>query len=100
MQLARAHASKLVDEDDDPIVDNNEIDTNNNLDSDWALTVPKTYRSADLKKWRQAPVIQNSYGRPGEMGKFNSFDSAEFGSKDASSREKQIVLYIFSYIFT
>lgn len=69
LQLAKAHASKLVDDDDDPIVDNNEIDTNNNLDSEWALTVPKTYRSTDLKKWRPAPVIQNVYGRPGEMGR-------------------------------
>lgn len=72
-QLSRAHASKLVgdEDDDDPIVDNNEIDTNNNLDSDWALTVPKTYRSADLRKWRPAAVIQNAYGRPGEMGSYS-----------------------------
>lgn len=75
MQISKSHASKLVDEDDDPIVDNNEIDTNNNLDSDWALTIPRTYRSTDLKKWRTAPVIQNVYGRPGEMGKsINNFN--------------------------
>lgn len=68
-QISKPHASKLVDEDDDPIVDNNEIDTNNNIDSEWAITIPRTYRSTELKKWRSAPVIQNVYGRPGEMGK-------------------------------
>lgn len=63
------HADKLVDEDDDPIVDNNEIDTNNNLDSEWALTVPRTYRSVDLRRWKQAAIVPTSYGVPGEMGK-------------------------------
>lgn len=49
-------------------MDNNEIDTNNNLDGDWALTIPRTYRSNELKKWRVAPIVPNTYGRPGEMG--------------------------------
>lgn len=57
---------KLVQEDDeDPIVDNNEIDTNNNLDSEWALTIPRTYRSTELRKWRLAPIVPNNYGQPG-----------------------------------
>lgn len=72
LQLTK-NAEKLVSEDDeDPIVDNNEIDTNNNLDGDFALTVPRTYRSTDLKKWRIAPVVPATYGLPGEMGKITN----------------------------
>lgn len=63
------HQKLVQEEDEDPIVDNNEIDTNNNLDSEWALTVPKTYRSADLRKWRLAPIVTNNYGHPGEYNK-------------------------------
>lgn len=59
------HQKLVQEEDEDPIVDNNEIDTNNNLDSEWALTIPRTYRSTDLKKWRLAPIVPNSYGHPG-----------------------------------
>lgn len=59
------HQKLVQEEDEDPIVDNNEIDTNNNLDSEWALTIPRTYRSTDLKKWRLAPIVPNSYGYPG-----------------------------------
>lgn len=59
------HQKLVQEEDEDPIVDNNEIDTNNNLDSEWALTIPRTYRSTDLKKWRPAPLVPNSYGQPG-----------------------------------
>lgn len=64
------HASKQVApaDDDDPIVDNNEIDTNNNLDSEWAISIPRTYRNTELKRWRSAPVVANVDGRPGEMG--------------------------------
>lgn len=76
LQISKPRASKLVDEDDDPIVDNNEIDTNNNIDSDWAITIPRTYRSTELKKWRSAPVIQNVYGRPGEMGNDDQMHTA------------------------
>lgn len=68
MQISQPHASKQVLEDDDPIVDNNEIDTNNNLDNEWALTIPRTYRNTELRKWRTAPIVQSVYGRPGEMG--------------------------------
>lgn len=71
-QLTPKHiyADRLIGaEDDDSIVDNNEIDTNNNLDSDWALTIPKTYRNNELRKWRPAPIVPDIYGRPGEMGK-------------------------------
>lgn len=68
LQILQPHASKQALEDDDPIVDNNEINTNNNLDNEWALTIPRTYRSTELRKWRTAPIVQSVYGRPGEMG--------------------------------
>lgn len=70
-QISQPHAEKHVVDDDDPIVDNNEIDTNNNLDSEWAISISRTYRSTELRKWRNAPVVQNVYGRPGEMGEFD-----------------------------
>ncbi|XP_055685223.1 polypeptide N-acetylgalactosaminyltransferase 5 isoform X1 [Lutzomyia longipalpis] len=60
-------AGKLVDE--DPIVDEEEIDTNNNMDVGFGNTVPRTYRPEDLKKWRPAPTVMEKYGLPGEMGK-------------------------------
>lgn len=71
LQSAQAHASKQIApaEDDDPIVDNNEIDTNNNLGSEWAISIPRTYRNNELRKWRTAAVVPSVYGRPGEMGK-------------------------------
>ncbi|XP_055295558.1 polypeptide N-acetylgalactosaminyltransferase 5 isoform X1 [Sitodiplosis mosellana] len=71
VEISHAHASKQIApaEDDDPIVDNNEIDTNNNLDSEWAITIPRTYRITELKRWRSAPIVPSVYGRPGEMGK-------------------------------
>lgn len=60
----------MDEDDDDALVDNNEIDTNNNLDSgDWALTIPRTYRNQELRKWRPAPLVPENYGRPGELGK-------------------------------
>lgn len=58
--------------DEDPIVDEEEIDTNlNNIDSndDELKRISKTYRSVDLKKWRPAPVVRENAGKPGEMGK-------------------------------
>lgn len=69
-RAAALQAGDLDDDDDDAIVDNNEIDTNNNLDAgDWALTIAHQYRNAELKKWRPAPVVPEIFGRPGELGK-------------------------------
>lgn len=71
-QISQPQSAKQIApaEDDDPIVDNNEIDTNNNLDSEWAITIPRTYRSVELRRWRLAPIVPSVHGRPGEMGKF------------------------------
>lgn len=58
--------------DEDPIVGDEEIDTNiNNIDNgDGELQrISKTYRTVDLKKWRPAPVVRENVGKPGEMGK-------------------------------
>lgn len=58
--------------DEDPIVDDEEIDTNlNNIDNgdDELKRISKTYRSVELKKWRPAPVVRENAGKPGEMGK-------------------------------
>ena len=58
--------------DEDPIVDEEEIDTNlNNIDNgdDDLSRISKTYRSVELKKWRPAPVVKENAGKPGEMGK-------------------------------
>lgn len=58
--------------DEDPIVDEEEIDTNlNNIDNgdEEMKRISKTYRSVDLKKWRPAPVVRENAGKPGEMGK-------------------------------
>lgn len=60
----------LVDE--DPIVGDEEIDTNlNNIDNpdDELQRISRTYRSIELKKWRPAPVVRENVGKPGEMGK-------------------------------
>jgi hypothetical protein len=60
----------LVDE--DPIVDEEEIDTNlNNIDNgdEEFKRISKTYRSVELKKWRPAPLVRENPGKPGEMGK-------------------------------
>lgn len=54
--------------DEDPIVDDDEINTNLNNAGD-GLVVSRTYRSQDLKKWRVVPEIQENYGKPGERGK-------------------------------
>lgn len=58
---------RLVKEDEDPIVDDNEIDTGKSLDG--GVTIPRTYRSVLLKKWQPAPVVREARGKPGEMGK-------------------------------
>jgi hypothetical protein len=58
--------------DEDPIVDDSEIDTNlNNIDNgdEEFKRISKTYRSVELKKWRPAPVVRENPGKPGEMGK-------------------------------
>lgn len=58
--------------DEDPIVDDEEIDTNlNNIDNgdEELKRISKTYRPVDLKKWRPAPVVRENPGKPGEMGK-------------------------------
>lgn len=66
--------------DDDSIVGAEEIDTNvNNVDHDFnkdnnnndeeMIHISKTYRSAEIKKWRPAPVVRENVGKPGEMGK-------------------------------
>lgn len=55
--------------DDDQIVGDEEIDTNNNLDDFPPSIISRTYRPEELKKWRPAPVIQEKYGQPGELGK-------------------------------
>lgn len=81
-------------EDDDPIVDNNEIDTNNNLDNEWALTIPRTYRSAELRKWRTAPIVQSVYGRPGEMG--TTFET----SSTLLIELVLIIIIIFYYLYS
>ena len=82
LQITNLPSKLIQEEDDDAIVDNNEIDTNNNLDGDWALTIPRTYRSSELRKWRLAPVVPNTYGLPGEMGNgFNVFFFIDYNNK-------------------
>lgn len=52
---------------EDPIVDDEEIDTNSNdINGNF---IARTYRSAELKKWRVVPDISENYGKPGERGK-------------------------------
>lgn len=43
----------------------------NNIDNgdDALKRISRTYRSVELKKWRQAPVVKENSGKPGEMGK-------------------------------
>lgn len=56
--------------DEDPIVGDDEIDTNNALDDDFSHSViSRTYAPEALKKWRPAPLVVEHYGQPGEMGK-------------------------------
>lgn len=62
------------------MVDDNEINTEKNLDSDGIPVgqvgggfirggVSQTYRSTVLHKWYSAPTIGEQRGKPGEMGK-------------------------------
>jgi polypeptide N-acetylgalactosaminyltransferase len=68
-------AGKLGPIDEDPIVNDEEIDTNlNNVDHDFnnddeGIHISKTYRSTEVRKWRPAPVVRENVGKPGEMGK-------------------------------
>jgi hypothetical protein len=89
------NSAKLVDE--DPIVDEEEIDTNmnnvddnsqnnkknsnghagaggshlgNHDDDDFGVTLSRTYPSSELKKWRKAATVLENRGKPGEMGEF------------------------------
>lgn len=62
--------------DEDPIVGEEELDTNfNNVDHDFnnndddVLQISRTYRPGQLKKWRPAPVVRENVAKPGEMGK-------------------------------
>lgn len=76
--LQLPHPARLVDE--DPIVDDDELDTNannnqqqqqndkNSID-EFNIDMPRTYRSVELRKWRQAPEVIENYGKPGERGK-------------------------------
>ncbi|XP_037051693.1 polypeptide N-acetylgalactosaminyltransferase 5 isoform X1 [Bradysia coprophila] len=86
------HQKLVQEEDEDPIVDNNEIDTNNNLDSEWALTIPRTYRSTDLRKWRPAPIVPNNYGQPGELGKPVKIPSEQHALMKEKFKENQFNL--------
>lgn len=61
-------AHKLVDE--DPIVDEDEINTNSNNLDNVPVTISKTYQKTELKKWRPAPVVPANPGQPGEMGNY------------------------------
>uniref|UniRef100_A0A1B0BSE2 Polypeptide N-acetylgalactosaminyltransferase n=1 Tax=Glossina palpalis gambiensis TaxID=67801 RepID=A0A1B0BSE2_9MUSC len=65
---------------DQNMVDDNEINTEKNLDSDGIPVgqvgggfirggVSQTYRSTVLHKWYSAPTIGEQRGKPGEMGK-------------------------------
>jgi hypothetical protein len=89
------HSAKLVDE--DPIVDDEEIDTNlNNVDDgphhnghagvdggssvlgnhdndEFGVIISKTYPSGELKKWRKSPTVLENRGKPGELGEFCIF---------------------------
>lgn len=60
--------------DDDPIVNEEEIDTNNSMDDHSDVHVSQTYKPQTLKKWRVVPPVQENFGKPGEIGLFHFFD--------------------------
>ncbi|KAL9922835.1 polypeptide N-acetylgalactosaminyltransferase 5 isoform X1 [Glossina fuscipes] len=75
--LALPEPQKQIDQN---MVDDNEINTEKNLDSDGIPVgqvgggfirggVSQTYRSTVLHKWYSAPTIGEQRGKPGEMGK-------------------------------
>lgn len=84
----------LIDE--DPIVDDEEIDTNlNNIDGgsdDEFKGISKTYRSNELKKWRPAPVVRENSGKPGEMGKAVKMKSYQIEEMKEKFKENQFNL--------
>ncbi|XP_063698586.1 polypeptide N-acetylgalactosaminyltransferase 5 isoform X2 [Culicoides brevitarsis] len=55
--------------DDDSLVNEEEIDTNNSMDDHSDIHVSQTYKPSTLKKWRVVPPVQENYGKPGEHGK-------------------------------
>lgn len=70
LQLTRHAEKHIAANDDDQMVDENEIDTNNNLDTSFPNSgISKTYRPDLLRLWRPAPLVTEAYGVPGEMGK-------------------------------
>jgi hypothetical protein len=81
--------------DEDPIVDEEEIDTNlNNIDQgdDDIKRISKTYHSVDLKKWRPAPVVRENPGKPGEMGKAVKMKSYQQEEMKEKFKENQFNL--------
>ena len=76
--------------DEDPIVDEEEIDTNlNNIDDSDIKGISKTYRSVELKRWRPAPTVKENPGKPGEMGKL---DVENFKWNRKKARNKLLLL--------
>lgn len=69
LQLTRHAEKHIAPPEDDQMVDENEIDTNNNFDPFPTAGISKTYRPDLLKLWRTAPVVPEVYGKPGELGK-------------------------------
>lgn len=81
--------------DEDPIVDEEEIDTNlNNIDNgdDELKRISKTYRPVELKKWRPAPVVRENAGKPGEMGKAVKMKSYQQEEMKEKFKENQFNL--------
>lgn len=83
--------------DEDPIVDDEEIDTNlNNIDNggsdDDFKGISRTYRPNELKKWRPAPVVRENPGKPGEMGKAVKMKSYQLEEMKEKFKENQFNL--------
>lgn len=88
--------------DEDPIVDEEEIDTNlNNIDNgdDELKRISKTYRSVELKKWRPAPVVKENPGKPGEMGKPVKMKASQQELMKEKFKENQFNLLASDMIF-
>lgn len=83
--------------DEDPIVDDEEIDTNlNNIDNggndDEFKGISRTYRTNELKKWKPAPVVRENSGKPGEMGKAVKMKSYQLDEMKEKFKENQFNL--------
>ncbi|CAO1306249.1 unnamed protein product [Diamesa serratosioi] len=91
-QFSNLKGHHLVDE--DPIVDEEEIDTNlNNIDGDSDIKgISKTYRSVELKRWRPAPTVKENPGKPGEMGKPVKMRSSQQEEMKEKFKENQFNL--------